>query len=44
MVNMITQEYLVRGNFVGTYRDLSDLMELQRLGRVRVTTQLYPLQ
>jgi NAD+-dependent secondary alcohol dehydrogenase Adh1 len=42
-VTMITQEFRLLGNFVGTYRDLSELMELERQGRVRVTAQNYPL-
>ncbi len=42
-VTMITQEYQILGNFVGTYRDLAELMELERLGRVHVTAQQYPL-
>jgi D-arabinose 1-dehydrogenase-like Zn-dependent alcohol dehydrogenase len=42
-VTMITQEYRLLGNFVGTYRDLSELVELERQGRVHVTTRKYAL-
>jgi D-arabinose 1-dehydrogenase-like Zn-dependent alcohol dehydrogenase len=40
---MITQEFRILGNFVGTYRDLAELMELERQGRIHVTVQRYPL-
>jgi D-arabinose 1-dehydrogenase-like Zn-dependent alcohol dehydrogenase len=43
-VAMITQEIRILGNFVGSYRDLVELMELQRQGRVTVAAKQYPLQ
>jgi NAD+-dependent secondary alcohol dehydrogenase Adh1 len=43
-IALITQEFQVLGNFVGTYDDLSRLMELHRLGRVDVTVRTYPLE
>lgn len=43
-VAMITQEIRILGNFVGTYRDLVELMELQRQGRVTVAAKQYPLE
>ncbi len=42
-VNMIVQELSIIGNFVGTYRDLVELMELNAQGKVRITSQRYPL-
>lgn len=42
-VAMITREIQVLGNFVGNYRDLAELMELQRQGRVTVSAKEYPL-
>jgi D-arabinose 1-dehydrogenase-like Zn-dependent alcohol dehydrogenase len=42
-VAMITREIRILGNFVGNYRDLVELMELQRLGRVAVSAKEYPL-
>jgi len=42
-VTMITREINMLGNFVGTYRDLWELMELQREGRVSLVTQTYAL-
>jgi D-arabinose 1-dehydrogenase-like Zn-dependent alcohol dehydrogenase len=43
-VAMITQEHRILGNFVGTHKDLSELMDLQRRGGVSVTVQKYPLE
>jgi NAD+-dependent secondary alcohol dehydrogenase Adh1 len=43
-VEMITQEYHLLGNFVGTYRDLLELMELERERKVTVAVQKYPLE
>ena len=42
-VAMITREIRMLGNFVGNYRDLVELMELQRQGRVAVSAKEYPL-
>lgn len=42
-VDLITQEFQIMGNFVGTYRDLSELMLLNRQGKVRTTSRSYPL-
>lgn len=42
-VDMITREIRILGNFVGTYRDLAELMELQREGRVQVSAHQYAL-
>jgi D-arabinose 1-dehydrogenase-like Zn-dependent alcohol dehydrogenase len=42
-VAMITREIRILGNFVGNYRDLVELMELQRQGRVAVSAKEYPL-
>jgi len=43
-VAMITREIRILGNFVGNYRDLVELMELQRQGRVAVSAKEYPLR
>ena len=42
-VAMIAREITVQGNFVGTYTDLVELMELARQGRVAVTSTRFPL-
>jgi D-arabinose 1-dehydrogenase-like Zn-dependent alcohol dehydrogenase len=42
-VDMIVRELRILGNFVGTYRDLVELMELNRQGRVRISMERYPL-
>jgi NAD+-dependent secondary alcohol dehydrogenase Adh1 len=42
-VAMITREIRIIGNFVGSYRDLAELMELQRQGRVTVSAKEYSL-
>jgi D-arabinose 1-dehydrogenase-like Zn-dependent alcohol dehydrogenase len=42
-VALITREIRILGNFVGNYRDLVELMELQRQGRVTVSAKEYPL-
>jgi D-arabinose 1-dehydrogenase-like Zn-dependent alcohol dehydrogenase len=42
-VAMITREIRILGNFVGNYRDLVELMELQRQGRVAVSAKEYAL-
>ncbi|HEY6237612.1 MAG TPA: NAD(P)-dependent alcohol dehydrogenase [Thermoplasmata archaeon] len=42
-VEMVVRELTVLGNFVGTYRDLVELMELHRRGRVQVSVHRYPL-
>ncbi len=42
-VNLIVQELSIIGNFVGTYRDLVELMELNAQGKVRITSQRYRL-
>jgi D-arabinose 1-dehydrogenase-like Zn-dependent alcohol dehydrogenase len=42
-VAMITREIRILGNFVGNYRDLAELMELQRQGRVTVSAKEYRL-
>jgi D-arabinose 1-dehydrogenase-like Zn-dependent alcohol dehydrogenase len=42
-MGMITQEYELLGNFVGTFQDLTELMALQQRGKIRVATQRYPL-
>lgn len=42
-VAMITREIHILGNFVGNYRDLVELMELQRQGRVKVSAKEFPL-
>jgi NAD+-dependent secondary alcohol dehydrogenase Adh1 len=43
-VAVITQELRILGNFVGTYDDLSRLMELAHRGRIHVLAQKYPLE
>jgi D-arabinose 1-dehydrogenase-like Zn-dependent alcohol dehydrogenase len=43
-VAMITQEHRILGNFVGTHAELSELMDLQRRGRINVKVQKYPLE
>lgn len=42
-VDMIVRELQILGNFVGSYRDLTELMELNRRGLVRVSSIRYPL-
>jgi D-arabinose 1-dehydrogenase-like Zn-dependent alcohol dehydrogenase len=42
-LDMIAREVTIMGNFVGTYNELAELMELNRQGRVRVTFNKFPL-
>lgn len=42
-LEMISREISVVGNLVGTYDDLVELMELTRAGRVKLRTNIYPL-
>jgi D-arabinose 1-dehydrogenase-like Zn-dependent alcohol dehydrogenase len=42
-VDMIVRELRIVGNFVGSYRDLVELMELNRQGKVRISMKPYPL-
>ena len=42
-VDMIVNETNILGNFVGSYRDLVELMELHRQGLVRVSAHRYSL-
>jgi D-arabinose 1-dehydrogenase-like Zn-dependent alcohol dehydrogenase len=43
-LDMISREWNVIGNLVGTYNDLAELMELNRQGKVHITAQRFPLQ
>jgi D-arabinose 1-dehydrogenase-like Zn-dependent alcohol dehydrogenase len=43
-VNVIASELTIQGNFVGTYRDLVELMELNREGRVKISARTYALE
>lgn len=42
-IEMISREISVIGNLVGTYDDLVELMELTKAGRVKLQTNMYPL-
>jgi NAD+-dependent secondary alcohol dehydrogenase Adh1 len=42
-IDIISREINVIGNLVGSYNDLDELMALTAQGRVRLTTQKYPL-
>jgi D-arabinose 1-dehydrogenase-like Zn-dependent alcohol dehydrogenase len=41
---MIANEINVIGSIVGTYAELSELMELNRQGRVHITSTTFPLK
>jgi NAD+-dependent secondary alcohol dehydrogenase Adh1 len=43
-VDLLLGEFNVVGNIVGTYNDLAELMELNRLGLVKITAQQFPLE
>ncbi len=43
-VDMIVRELNIVGNFVGTYRDLVELMELNAQGKLQVSVKKYPLE
>jgi NAD+-dependent secondary alcohol dehydrogenase Adh1 len=42
-IDLVFSETSVIGNLVGTYNDLAELMALAALGKVKLHTQLYPL-
>jgi len=42
-VDLLLGEFNIVGNIVGTYNDLSELMELAHQGKVRITAQQFPL-
>lgn len=42
-MQMVTSEISLVGNLVGTYNDLDDLMTLAAQGKVKLHTQVYPL-
>jgi NAD+-dependent secondary alcohol dehydrogenase Adh1 len=43
-VDLLLGEFNLVGNIVGTYNDLAELMELNRLGQVKITAQQFPLE
>jgi D-arabinose 1-dehydrogenase-like Zn-dependent alcohol dehydrogenase len=43
-VDLLLGEFTVVGNIVGTYNDLSELMELNHQGKVKITAQQFPLE
>lgn len=43
-VDLLLGEFNLVGNIVGTYNDLAELMELNRLGLVKITAQQFPLE
>jgi D-arabinose 1-dehydrogenase-like Zn-dependent alcohol dehydrogenase len=42
-IDMISREINIIGNLVGTYNELNELMELNRMGKIRITSQVYPM-
>lgn len=42
-IDLISREISVVGNLVGTYRDLVELMTLNSLGQITLTTSSYDL-
>jgi D-arabinose 1-dehydrogenase-like Zn-dependent alcohol dehydrogenase len=43
-LDLISKEWTILGNLVGTYNDLAELMELNRQGKVRIAAQQFPLE
>jgi len=42
-IDMIVRELNLIGSFVGTYNELSELMELDRMGRIKIVSKVYPM-
>jgi D-arabinose 1-dehydrogenase-like Zn-dependent alcohol dehydrogenase len=42
-IDMVVREINLIGNYVGTYNELSELMELNHMGRIRATSKVYPM-
>ena len=42
-IDMISREINLIGNLVGTYNELNELMELNRMGRIKITSKVYPM-
>lgn len=41
---LVQGQILIQGSLAGSYQDLKELMELQRLGRIQSSYQTYPLE
>ena len=42
-IDMIVRELNIIGSLVGTYNELSELMELNRMGKIKITSKVYPM-
>jgi D-arabinose 1-dehydrogenase-like Zn-dependent alcohol dehydrogenase len=42
-IDMVVRELNLIGNYVGTYNELCELMELNRMGRISATSTIYPM-
>lgn len=42
-IDMIVRELNLIGSLVGTYNELNELMELNRMGRIKITSKVYPM-
>jgi D-arabinose 1-dehydrogenase-like Zn-dependent alcohol dehydrogenase len=40
---MIVRELNLIGSLVGTYNELNELMELDRMGRIKIVSKVYPM-
>jgi len=42
-IDMIVRELNIIGSLVGKYNELSELMELNRMGKIKITSKVYPM-
>jgi D-arabinose 1-dehydrogenase-like Zn-dependent alcohol dehydrogenase len=42
-IDMVVKELNLIGNYVGTYNELNELMELNRMGKIKPTSTVYPM-
>jgi D-arabinose 1-dehydrogenase-like Zn-dependent alcohol dehydrogenase len=42
-IDMVDREINLIGNYVGTYNELNELMELNHMGRIKPTSTVYPM-
>jgi D-arabinose 1-dehydrogenase-like Zn-dependent alcohol dehydrogenase len=41
---LVQGQLVIQGSLAGSYQDLKELMELQRLGKIQSSYQTYPLE
>ena len=42
-IDMIVREITLMGSLVGTYNELSELMELHRMGKIKISSKVHPM-